>query len=257
MKFAYAVKKLANRCGFEVRRLSSNSNTRSTMGGAYSHLHSLGFKPKTIIDVGVAEGTGDLYRNFPDAYYLLIEPLVEFKPCLKKILTRHQGSYVLAAAGSCSQQVTLNVHDKHLEGSSLYKESMGNSADGHEIEVPMLTIDSMVNDKTLAGPFLIKVDVQGAELDVLDGCQSTLEDTEVIALEVSMFQFMQNSPQFHEVIFYMKQKGFVAFDIIPGWNRPLDNALGQVDIMFVKESGRFRQSHAYSTVEQLKSILGD
>ena len=72
-----------------------------------------------------------------------------------------------------------------------------------------------------------------------------------------MFEFMQNSPQFHDVIFYMKQRGFVAFDIIPGWNRPLDNALGQVDIIFVKENGSFRQDHVYATVEQLKSIFGN
>ncbi|MDX2478964.1 MAG: FkbM family methyltransferase [Desulfuromusa sp.] len=257
MHFAHLVKRLANRCGFDIQRLSSQSKIRTTLNASYSHMHKLGLRPKTVTDVGVAQGTSELYINFPDAYYLLIEPLVRFEPDLKKNLRKYKGSYVLAAAGKCSGQVTFNVHDSHLEGSSLYKESMGESADGHEITVSVLPIDTIVRDKKLSAPFFIKVDVQGAELDVLDGCKSILKDTEAIALEVSMFQFMRNSPQFHEVIFYMKQRGFVTFDIIPGWNRPLDDALGQVDIIFVKENGKFRQTHAYATDEQLRSIFGN
>ncbi len=70
-----------------------------------------------------------------------------------------------------------------------------------------------------------------------------------------MFQFMKGAPEFFDIVFYMKQHGFVAYDIILGWNRPLDNALGQIDIIFVKENGQFRQNHSYSTVEQMKDIF--
>jgi len=257
MLFAHRVNQIANRFGIEIRRLVSNTATRTTLDEAYSHIRKLGLKPATVIDVGVAKGTPELYTNFPDAYYVLVEPLEVFEPYLKKVLRKYKGCYVLAAAGKCAGQVTFNVHDSHLEGSSLYKESMGDVADGHEIKVPVMTIDSIVADRRLSGPYLIKVDVQGAELDVLDGCEDILNETEVVALEVSMFQFMQDSPEFHDVVVYMKQKGFVAFDIIPGWNRPLDDSLGQVDIVFVREHGRFRDSHAYATVDQLKSTFGE
>lgn len=83
-------------------------------------------------------------------------------------------------------------------------------------------------------------------MDALDGAQKALADTEVIVLEVSLFQFMKNAPEFYDVVAYMKKCGFVAYDIIHGWNRPLDNALGQVDIFFVKEQGMFRKSHSYA-----------
>jgi len=39
-------------------------------------------------------------------------------------------------------------------------------------------------------------------------------------------------------------------------DRPLDNALGQIDIVFVKDKGMFRQDHSYSTIEQLKTLFG-
>ena len=67
-------------------------------------------------------------------------------------------------------------------------------------------------------------------------------------LEVSMFEFMVGAPQFYDVISYMKERDFVAFDIIHGWNRPLDNALGQIDVVFVKDEGMFRRDHSYSKV---------
>lgn len=103
---------------------------------------------------------------------------------------------------------------------------------------------------------MIKVDVQGAELDVLEGAQQALSEAEVIVLEVSLFEFMKGAPQFFDVVSYMKKHGFVAYDIIHGWNRPLDNALGQVDIFFVKENGMFRKDHSYSTTEQMRVLFG-
>lgn len=234
-------------------------STKRTYSGAIlrSHiLYRLGFTPKTVIDVGVAEGTMELYTSFPDSFFLLIEPLKEFEQDLRSILMKYRGSYIIAAAGSKTGEVTFNVHDNHLDGSSLYKEMMGSEADGHEVNVPIIMLDDILKDKLLNGPYLIKVDVQGAEIDVLEGGQKVLAEAEVVVLEVSMFQFMKGAPEFFDIVFYMKQHGFVAYDIVLGWNRPLDNALGQIDIIFVKENGQFRQDHSYSTVEQMKDIFG-
>lgn len=246
-----------NRFGYDNKQiLPKDTGVRTTIGESYALIRGLGFEPKTIIDVGVAAGTPELYRTFPDCYYLLIEPLKEFESDLITILGQFKGSYVLAAAGAKSGWATFNVHMNHMDGSSLHKETMGAEADGYEINVPVVTIDDVVEKKELAGPYLLKVDVQGAELSALDGASKTLLDTEVVVLEVSLFEFMIGAPQFHEVVSYMKQRDFVVYDIIHGWNRPFDNALGQVDVVFVKDKGMFRRSHAYSTVEQMKAKFG-
>jgi len=231
-------------------------NIRTSLAESYSLISALGFRPKTVVDVGVARGTEELYIAFPDSYFLLIEPLKEFELHLKLLLKQYRGSYILAAAGAERGQVIFNVHGDHMDGSSLYKEAMGTKADGYEISVPMICLDETLEEKRLGGPYLIKVDVQGAELEVLEGAQKILPEAEVVVLEVSMFEFMVGAPQFYEVVLYMKQHGFVAYDIIPGWNRPSDKALGQVDILFVKEDGQFRQDHSFSSWEQREKIFG-
>ena len=257
MNIGNSVRWLINIFGYDIRKLAPrNTRIRTTIEETYTLLHGLGFQPETIIDVGVASGTPELYKTFPNSYFLLIEPLEEFEFDLEAILKQYKGSYALAAAGSCTGQATFNVHKNHLEGSSLHKETMGAKADGDEIQVPIIKIDDLVNDKKLTGPYLIKVDVQGAELSALDGASHVLLETEVVVLEVSLFEFMVGAPQFYEVLSYMKERNFVVYDIIHGWNRPLDNALGQVDIVFVKEHGILRCDHSYSTQVQLKEKFG-
>jgi FkbM family methyltransferase len=253
IKIKNVIRRLINKLGYDVHRIRPGvSRTRTTLWEAYSHISEMGFQPETVVDVGVASGTPELYTAFPSSYFLLIEPLKEFEPCLKSILSRYNGSYILAAAGANSGKARFNVHEGNLGGSSLYKETMGAERDGYEITVPLLRIDDVLKEKELEGPYLIKADVQGAELEVLEGAQQSLNQTEVVVLEVSLFEFMKGAPQFFDVISYMKDRCFVAYDIILGWNRPLDNALGQVNIVFVKEEGMFRQDHSYAAIEQVK-----
>ena len=110
--------------------------------------------------------------------------------------------------------------------------------------------DDLVSDGLIKPPDLIKVDVQGAELQVLAGATRTLREAEAVVLEVSLFGFLIGGPQLYEIVQWMKQSGFVVYDIFGGHYRPLDRALAQVDMVFVREDGLFRRSHAFATPEQ-------
>ena len=223
---------------------------RTFISQSYQHISSLGFNPKTVIDVGVGYGTEELYNAFPNSKLLLIEPLNDFEPAMKSILETRDGDYVIAAAGNQNQTVTFNRHLHQLDGSSLLKEQTGPETDGEEVSVPMIKLDDYLISNNYEGPYLLKVDVQGAELLVIEGSHNILNDCEVIVLEVSLLEFLKDSPQFYEVINFMHRKGFVPFDIVPGWTRPLDQALGQVDIVFVKEHGMFRKDDRFSYPHQ-------
>jgi hypothetical protein len=134
-----------------------------------------------------------------------------------------------------------------LDGSSLYLEDEDSDVNGVPRIVPAVTLDQVGADRNLDGPFLVKVDVQGAELDVLKGGIETLKRTEYIILETVFFQVFIDGPGFAEIIAFMRQQGFVVYEVFDPLYRPLDGAMSQIDIAFVKESGPFRKYHAYAT----------
>jgi FkbM family methyltransferase len=238
--------------GFEIRRKRDRQsmnlasriyNLRASMEDVLDHFVALGFIPRTVIDVGVAYGTPALYTRFPNAKHLLIEPIEEFKEKLQMICRQYNAEYVLAAAGARSGQIEIGV-SSDLVGSSLLQSG------GEKRQVLVVTLDGICQEKGLKGPYLVKIDVQGAELDVLDGATTVLKETDVVILEVSFFHFADGYPEFYDVIDYMKKHEFVAYEIFGGHNRPLDGARAQVDIAFVKQSGKFRESHTWATPGQ-------
>jgi hypothetical protein len=85
---------------------------------------------------------------------------------------------------------------------------------------------------------------------VLAGATETLRAAEYVVLEVSFFEFFRGGPLFHDVLAFMQARGFVAYDIFGFQYRPLDGALSQADVAFVRERGAFRQHHFYATREQ-------
>jgi len=249
-----------NKLGYDVIKLDVSrknegkfrfSPLRHSMEESLRHLLRLNFKPSVIVDVGAADGTFPLLKIYPKSRYLWIEPLIEFENYLKKLATKYNGDYIISAAGKIDGKIKLNVHPD-LVGSSILNESDGLEADGFEREVNIIRLDDLVNKYKLDSNILLKVDVQGAELDVLDGSQNLMNNSEVIILEVSFFKFLKTNPELFDVIYYMKSKGFVVYDIFSGHNRPLDNAPAQRDILFVKENGIFRRTHRWSTNEQRK-----
>jgi len=222
---------------------------RTSLAGVLQQAKNLGLSPKTIIDVGAAYGQFALRCRsiFPDAKYVLVEPLEEYATSLEAIVaTMPTAEYVRAAAASQEGELTINVH-RDLVGSSLYLEQEDSSVNGVPRTVPTITIDSLIQKKKWDAPYLIKVDVQGAELDVLSGAKETLRHSEYVLLEVSFFGFFRDGPQFHDVIAFMKSEGFVAYDIYGLQYRPLDGALSQADLAFVRERGPFREHHYYAT----------
>jgi FkbM family methyltransferase len=248
-----AAKKLFNAFGLEIRKKQLATTPepipRASMRGALHQLSTLGFHPCTVIDVGVATKTEELYQAFKDANILLIEPLAEFEPFLRDICLSYNAQYVLAAAGENPGSAIINVHPDKF-GSSFLKEVEGPSVDGVPREVPVVTIDDLCADRNLVGPYLMKVDVQGAELQVLAGAAHTLQQTEVVILEVTLFRTMIGGPQLADTIARMKQYGLAVYDIFGFHYRPVDNALCQLDMVFVQEQGSFRQTHVYATPEQ-------
>src|SRR5438105_491076 len=91
-------KAILARRGLELHR--TTRGMRWTLPAVLAHYRRLGLDPAAVIDVGVAAGTPELYRAFPAARLLLIEPLEEWQATLEQALAKRHAEVVTAAAGA-------------------------------------------------------------------------------------------------------------------------------------------------------------
>jgi FkbM family methyltransferase len=210
----------------------------------FEHAKRLKFCPKTVIDVGVAYGTPALYNAFPDAYYLLFEPVAEFEPGIKEILKGLQGEYRMCALADQPRATTL-FRGAQPDGGSLMHRGI-QTEDPRLRPVEVHTLDELLGGRTLEEPILLKTDCQGGDLSVIKGSKAFLHRCEMVVMEVGMFNFWSpETPDFTDTIEYMRGEGYVTYDLLEPLLRPSDDALGQIDVVFVKKNGVFRSSHIW------------
>jgi FkbM family methyltransferase len=111
------------------------------------------------------------------------------------------------------------------------------AADPSLIEVSVDRLDEMLSRYPAIIPNLLKADVQGFELQVLDGAGDRLGQFEVVILEVSIIR-IGPVPTFSEVIDYMGRRGYRLYDFLSMYYRPLDGALWQGDAFFVRNDSK-------------------
>jgi FkbM family methyltransferase len=198
--------------------------------------------PATVIDVGAAYGdwAAQARAAFPTADLILVEPLEEYEPILRRRLGELRAAVRQAVAAGSPGTATINVHPD-LVGSSVYLENEA-GVNGQPRRVDAITVDSL----EAAGPVLLKVDAQGAELDVLSGAGETLGRCCGVLLELSLFRFFRGGPLAHEVAGYMAERGFVLYDVDEILRRPLDGAVSQINALFVPEASPLRREHVYA-----------
>ncbi len=248
-----AARRLLRRANLDVRRIEGSA-PRRTLAQVATHLRGAGVRPATVVDVGIGwEGTPELYDAFPDARLLLVDPLAEWEPVMRAIAARRPAEVVVAAAGPAAGERELTVH-RSPACSSMVGERAGDDGVLERRVVPVTPLDDMVAAASLAGPFVLKVDVEGGELDVLAGAGRTLEQTEAVILETSLFALVPGAPQVGEVVGWMRDAGWALYDVHGGHLRPLDGALAQLDLTFVREDSALRRDHRYATAEQADAL---
>jgi FkbM family methyltransferase len=245
---ARALTALASR-GIELHR---TAGVRRSLPAVLAHYRGHGLAPATVIDVGVGPGTPELYEAFPEAKLVLVEPLEEWRGELDRLSRERGAEVVAAAAGPRAGEVSLAVH-RVPACSSMVGGRRGEDAPAQRT-VPMVRLDDVVRERGLGGPYVVKVDVEGGELDVLAGAPEVLGETELVLLEVSLFELVPGAAQFHEVVAWMHEHGFDAADFYNGHNRLLDGALAQLDVAFLQSNGRFRREQRYATAAQADQL---
>ena len=196
-----------------------------------------------MIDVGIAFGTSPIYDAFPRAKYFLVEPVAECRPVLEQLKQRLNAEYFLVAAGAENGEVTFNVHDD-ISGSSIFAQVEGKALDGEARKTPMRRLDSLLPEK-LEHPVFLKVDTQGAEIEVLKGLGSRINEIDLLILETTMMPMRHGIPQFADIVRFCDEAGFAVYDVLEGHMRALDGALAQIDLAFVRKDSPLRSQAAY------------
>ena len=241
--------------GWELRRIQKYP--RNSLKGVLSQLQHQNIQPATVLDVGAAFGSwsATCFEVFPHAAYCLIEPLSEYENALQQtIASIPHASYHLTAISSDDQEKTLFIHPD-LVGSSFREEHEPHTQQAVQRRtVRCQTIDGICKQERLMGPYLLKLDIQGAELEALTGAHTTLQATGAIIMEVSLLECIRNTPLITDVMDALRMKGFVPYDLFGHNYRPIDNALAQVDMVFVPSSSRLLSNKWYASEEQRKHM---
>lgn len=251
-----AVKSVFQTLGYKISPIEKGAEEsaftpfRASSSQELEHMKRLGFTPNLIIDLGAANGESPFLYFYPEAEYIWVEPCEEFKPSLEALKHKYKGEYLIAAAGEKVSETEIHVYEG-LYGSSVLETNDQQYVKSIKRKIPLVSVDSIVTEAQLAkGNILLKADVQGYELNVLKGAEKTLEHCEVIFLETCLFDMFIEAGDLTEIIIFLKEKGFKPYAFVDGSNRPYDQALGQIDVFFVRENGFFRKSHRWAKDDQ-------
>jgi FkbM family methyltransferase len=211
------------------------------MEGVLARAANRGMVVRTVIDVGASDGSWSLLAKdyFPDAHFLLFEPLVERQASLEGLRQRRGFDYVAAAAGACRGEATFEV-DPGLDGSRV---TAARSAGGRT--VPVEAVDSVVAERRLPGPFCLKLDTHGYELPILGGAAAVLAQTSLLIIEAYNFRLGPEALKFHELCTWLEPRGFRCFDLADPMRRPKDGVLWQVDLAFAPATSPMFASDQY------------
>jgi len=200
-----------------------------------------GFSPKVIYDIGAHQGswTRETKKIFTDASFHL------FEGCSDNNSHNTELSYHNILLGKEEALVDFHCVDPGFvygnTGNSIYLElTDAFIGDNYRtIKQQMYKLDDYITKNGIPSPDFIKVDVQGAELDVLDGGRECLKNSTFVLLEVSLHRYNVGAPLFAEVVRYMDEHGFEAVDILELHNIDWYTS-GQIDILFAKKGSGFR-----------------
>lgn len=183
------------------------------------HLASQGLDPTVIYDVGacVLHWTNEARRIWPSAKYHLFEAM---DSC--EFLYREQNLEYHMGLLSHSDGVELDFYQnqEHPGGNSYYRENPAVNPraseffnDSHRVKKIARTLDSVVIEHGFPMPTLLKMDVQGAELDVLRGAHRVLSSVTDVILELQVVEYNAGAPLRDQVIDYMNSIGFDCLGI--------------------------------------------
>lgn len=172
-------------------------------------LKNSGFYPRVIYDIGacVLHWTKEAKKVWPDARIILFEAneAVEF------LYSGHE--YFMGLLGDTDHRtVKYYYNDSFPTGNSYYKENSSVFPETTYRMMQIHSLDSVVKEKGFPLPDLIKIDVQGAEMDIIKGGIETIQHAERLIVEMQCREYNVGAPSVEITKPYIESLGFTCCD---------------------------------------------
>ena len=198
-----------------------------TKSRALQLLIDVGTPVEAVIDVGVQFNTQQLIDYFGDKPHILCEPIVEYHEAIRHHYTSSGVEFDIEASAMSNMDGTVELElSSVIEGLDVSHARMAsgdNSSGLQRRTVACKRVDTMVQERNLSGPFLLKIDVDGAEPLVLEGAKDTLPNCSAVIIEAETRNLFERAAP-------IIAAGFQLFEIVDFCY--YDKRLSQVDLVF-------------------------
>ena len=213
------------------------------------NMKEIGFNPDVVFDCGASVGhwSWEVGKLFKGTQIIAIEPNPKVTPVTINQLSKLNPQPIIeeCAIGAENGTAFLNIWDNDetkMSGSSLKEHVQGNPL--QKIEVKLKTLDTISNEHNIQ-PTLVKLDLQGYELDALKGASKLLQSTEVFIIEFGCLQAYIDRTTPNDLMSLMYNNDYCLYDIVDLIYRPYDNALTGGDFFFVKNDSKLKEYKGY------------
>jgi FkbM family methyltransferase len=215
-------------------RLGVPSIERSLAG-----LSERGFRPEVVFDVGAYQGDFATFcRGLfgPSPKVFCFEPLASAIARLQALEEHGDITLIPGLVGGVDLD-SVQLHEMETASSVLPEHHANRAAVGH---YPMRKLDTLIESGMVPSPDLLKIDTQGYEMQVLKGMERNLPRVRVLLAELNLLDIHLGVALAHEVIGWLAGRGWVPYEICSLIRRPLDGALWQTDMIFLRAGDSLR-----------------
>ncbi len=224
--------------GYEISRVNREGTHLSRIKNFMSLLNT-----DLVLDVGANKG--QFARSIRNTGY--VGKIISFEPLSEVYdnLIRNSENdkkwkvYPRCAVGNSNSEISINVSKNFASSSvlNILNEHVNSASDSKYIGsylVNQIKLDDIDLDEDFNSIFL-KIDVQGYELDVLEGAIKLLEKISLIKVEISYTQLYKNGTNWRILVDFLNKNHFEIWDVENGFRNPKNYRLLQSDLILVNK----------------------